>query len=365
MRSKCKASALSAGILAISTASASAMAALDCSQRSTQPRPISLGVSGGNINSLTGSECFGGTLGSMVQNRESKQFILSNNHVLADINKAKPGQPIVQPGLLDVSCAQDPSTVVASLTRAIPILFGGPPNGVDAAIAAVNPGDVSSTILNIGGIASSVADPRVGMGVQKMGRTTCSTTGMITAVGVNMFRITYGPGKLATFRNQIKIGTSGFSSAGDSGSLIVTQESCPRAVGLLFAGSSDDSFTLANPISRVLKRLSTATRDVISMAGSCTAAAISDTTEPDVSAGYLGISTDVAAAAISVRDLHERDLMKIPGFVGTGIGLGDQPGQAVIEVYVDQLTPEAQAVTPAVVAGVPVKLIETAPVVAY
>jgi Peptidase family S64 len=359
MSSKSNVFALSAGILVISMAWAPTIEALDCSQQETQARPISLGVSGGNINSFTGSECFGGTLGSMVQNRHSKQFILSNNHVLADINKAKPGQPIVQPGLLDVSCAQDPSTEVASFTRAIPISFGGAPNGVDAAIAAVKPGDVSSTILNIGGIASSVVEPRVGMGVQKMGRTSCYTTGTITAVNVNMLRITYGPGKVATFRNQVKIGTSGFSSAGDSGSLIVTQESCPRAVGLLFAGASDDSFTLANPISRVLKRLK------VAMTGSCTAAATSDTAQPDDSVAYLGISTEDAAAAISIRDLHERDLMKIAGAVGTGIGIGDQPGQAVIEVYVDQLTPEAQAVTPAAVDGVPVKLIETGPVVAY
>jgi len=359
MRSKSNVFALSAGILATSMLWAPAIGALDCSQQGTQARPVSLGVSGGNINSLTNGQCFGGTLGSMVQNRKSKQFILSNNHVLADINKAKPGQPIVQPGLLDVSCTQDPSTEVASFTRAIPILFGRTPNGVDAAIAAVKPGDVSSTILNIGGIASSVAEPRVGMGVQKMGRTTCYTTGTITAVGVNMLRITYGPGRVATFRNQIKIGTSGFSSAGDSGSLIVTQESCPRAVGLLFAGASDDSFTLANPISKVLKRLS------VAMTGSCTAAATSDTAQPDVSAGYLGISAEVAAAAIRMRDLHERDLMKIPGAVGTGIGIGDQPGQAVIEVYVDKLTPEAQAATPAAMDGVPVELIETGPVVAY
>jgi len=331
------------------------MGALDCNQRETQARPISLDVSGGNINSTTNNECFGGTLGSIVQNRESKQFILSNNHVLADINKAKPGQPIVQPGLLDVSCAH-PSTEVASFTRAIPILFGGTPNGVDAAIAAIKPGDVSSTILNIGGIASAVVEPTVGMGVQKMGRATCYTTGTITAVGVNMLRIAYGPGKVATFRNQIKIG-SGFSSAGDSGSLIVTQESCPRAVGLLFAGA-------ATIRSRWPIRFPD--RDVISMVGSCTGAATPDTGQPDNSVGYLGISTEVAAAAIRVRDLHEGDLMKIQGAVGTGIGVGDQPpDQAVIEVYVDKLTTEAQVATPAAVDSVPVKLIETRPIVVY
>jgi Peptidase family S64 len=351
--------ALAVGILVMNMMPRSAIGALDCSQRETQERPISLGVSGGNINSLTSSECFNGTLGSMVQNRQSEQFILSNNHVLANLNKAQPGEPIVQPGLADASCAQDPSTEVARFTRAIPLSFGRIPNGVDAAIAAIKPGDVSSTILNIGGIASSVAEPRVGMGVQKMGRTTCYTTGTITAIGVNMLRITYGPGKVATFRNQIKIGTDGFSSAGDSGSLIVTQESCPRAVGLLFAGASDDSFTLANPISKVLKRLN------VAMTGSCTAAVTSDMVQPDVSARYLGISAEVATAAIGIRDRHERDLLKIAGAVGTGIGIGDQRGQSAIEVYVDKLTPENQAATPAAVDGVAVKLIETGPVVAY
>jgi hypothetical protein len=134
---------------------------------------------------------------------------------------------------------------------------------------------------------------------------------------------------------------------------------------LLFAGALNDSFTLANPISGVLKRLSVATSNVISMTGSCTAAATSDPAQPDASAGYLSISAEVAAAAIIVRDLHERDLMKIAGAVGTGISVGDQPGQAVIEVYVDKLTPEAQATAPAALDGVPVKLIEIGPVVEY
>ncbi len=43
--------------------------------------------------------CFGGTLSSLVQDSSDNQYILSNNHVLADINKATPGQLIVQPAL--------------------------------------------------------------------------------------------------------------------------------------------------------------------------------------------------------------------------------------------------------------------------
>jgi hypothetical protein len=61
----------------------------------------------------------------------------------------------------------------------------------------------------------------------------------------------------------------------------------PRAVRLLFAGADDDSFTLANPISSVLKRLSTATREVISMVGSCTAAATQTPRSQIIRAGNL------------------------------------------------------------------------------
>ena len=51
--------------------------------------------------------------------------------------------------------------------------------------------------------------------------------------------------------------------------------------------------------------------------------------------------------------------MKIPGAVGTGIGAGDQPGQTTIVIYVDKLTPQAQAAAPKEVEGTPVKLIES------
>ena len=41
----------------------------------------------------------------MVEDATSNEYILSNNHVLADQNKAKRGQLIVQPGLADVQDA--------------------------------------------------------------------------------------------------------------------------------------------------------------------------------------------------------------------------------------------------------------------
>jgi hypothetical protein len=103
--------------------------------------------------------------------------------------------------------------------------------------------------------------------VRKMARTTCITTGKITAISVNMQKVFFGNG-IATFGNQIVISPAGFAGPGDSGSLIVTKESCPRAVGLLFAGNK--SFVLANPISAVLTKLNASMNDVFHMVGSCT-----------------------------------------------------------------------------------------------
>ncbi len=298
----------------------------------------------------------------MVQDSSNLQYILSNNHVLADINKAKRGEMIVQPGLVDTGppCTKIPGDAVATFSRTVKIKFGGGTNTIDAAIALIKPGDVNSDILNIGPIASSVVDPTLGLAVQKMGRSTCVTSATISAVSMNG-TINYGSGKKAKFINQIVI-DGDFSSPGDSGSLIVTQDACPQAVGLLFAGGVDKTgtqLTIANPISSVLSGLK------VTMVGGCTAAAASSAATPDVLAGDVGMSKEAVASAASVRDRHEDELMRIPGAVGTGIGASDQPGQPAIVVYVKKLTPEVQAAAPKEMEGVPVKLIANGGFVAY
>ena len=339
--------------------------AIDCSQSATLARPIPMGVSGGNIDdsmpiSHRRIECFSGTLGSMVQDSSSVQYILSNNHVLADLNKAKPGQQIVQPGLIDTSpvCQKVPSDAVATFSRTVKIKFGSAKNTIDAAIAAVDPNDVSPDILNIGPIASSVVTPTLGLAVQKMGAASCLTTGTISSVSFNG-TVNYGGGKKAKFVNQIAINAEGFSLAGDSGSLIVTQDACPQAVGLLFAASADGSQTIANPISAVLSGLN------VSMVGGCTPQAAPAAAQADVEAGNVGMSKEAVASATAIRDRHEDDLMRIPGAVGTGIGIGDEPGRPAIIVYVKKMTPEAQAAAPKDVEGVPVKMIQNGGFVAY
>ena len=350
--------ALAVCVLAIGVASMPQGALADCS--GSVSRPIELGVSGGNIHSFTKNHkfCFSGTLGSMVQDNNGKQFILSNNHVLDDTNKAKHGDLIVQPGLADVQCAQTPSDGVANFSRAVKLNFGGGTNTVDAAIAEIIPGDVSSDIMNIGPISSTTVAPSPGLPVKKQGTTTCTTTGNISSVGARL-KIKYGGGKVAKFVNQIIINVQDFGAPGDSGSLIVTQDACPSAVGLLFAGSANQSFTVANPISNVLSKLH------VSMTGGCTAVRSAPPAATAEQAGNATVSPDLVTSATAVRDRHEDELMKIPGAVGTAIGISDQPGHPAIEVYIDKMTPEAQASAPKEIEGLPVKLIENGGFVAY
>ena len=371
MSYKTKGAALVACMLAIGVAltpqSASAQLCTDTPppQQTALMRPIPLGISGGNIRSLITKNgkvrgCFSGTLGAMVQDSNS-QYILSNNHVLADQNSATSGQLILQPGLVDVQCIKSTSNQVATFSRAVKIKFLSGKNTVDAAIAAVEPGQVSPDILFIGGIASTVVSaPALGLAVTKMGRTTCLTQGVIAALNANVV-VNYSDNprkkKLAKFFGQILVTgdvvTPVFGAAGDSGSLIVTDDdvNCPQAVALLFAGTAS-GLTIANPISAVMSGLG------VSMVGDCVNVA-SEPPQADVAAPDVGLAAEVVKSATAVRDQHEGSLMKIAGAVGTGIAASDQPGQAAIAVYLDKLTPQAQAAAPKVIEGLPVKLIES------
>src|SRR5262245_1588709 len=191
-----KASALRASLAAcllVTTAHPSPLRAATCDQGQHLPRPIPLGISGGNIaevrqiqeGNVTGLVCGGGTLGALVQDGAGKQFILSNNHVIGRSNLARRGEPIGQPGLQDAQCQKRPTDLVARFTRRIPTRFGRRSSNVaDAAIARIKRGRVSEQIYNIGPISSVPATPAIGLRVQKMGSTTCLTSGVIAAVGV-------------------------------------------------------------------------------------------------------------------------------------------------------------------------------------
>jgi S1-C subfamily serine protease len=173
----------------------------------------------------------------------SRYYILSNNHVLANSNNARIGDPILQPGPYDGGTV--PGDVIARLFRFVPIKFktptSAPINYVDAAIAEGDFHNLNREIYWIGYVQQVNSIPKVGDIVEKTGRTTNFTTGKITAIDATV-DVNYGGGLVARFGKQII--TTAMSAGGDSGSLVCDIKE--GAVGLLFAGSS--SVTVANSI---------------------------------------------------------------------------------------------------------------------
>jgi hypothetical protein len=365
MQTLVKASAVVLAVSATALGGVFAANAQDCNTTARQTHPISLGVSGSNLGSIGGGFCCGGTLGSLVQ-AGSTQYILSNNHVLAT---GSGSQLVIQPGLVDLSCIQNSGFEVADGVRSISISPFAT-NTVDAAIAQVIAGDVNNSgqILNIGNVAAGNAvAATLNLAVTKMGRTTCVTSGSVTAVNVTI-RVTYPTycspafSGTATFANQIEIGPSGFSAAGDSGSLIVTTGSCPRAVGLLFAGGSTSTF--ANPMTAVLSDFGA------TMVGqTCAPTTVSPPSPPfrrsfGPNPGLFGPNPGEVEAAAGVKQRHEGDLLAQPGVLGTGVGVSSQ-GQPVIKVYVEKATPAMRDSIPSTLESLPVQIEETGPIVAY
>ncbi len=230
--------------------------------RAKQTPPIQLGTSGGWRYDLANGYCCAGTLGSLIQVNEV-QYILSNYHVLeADIvaggnsRVATEGDPVTQPGLIDVGCNAANAQNVATLMT----LSALPDNNVDCAVAQVLSGMVRTdgAILGIGTISAQTAGAAVNQAVKKTGRTSGLTRSKVSALNATI-SVAYdnecagGAAFTKTFTGQIVIANKGtkFLQGGDSGSLMVEDVSSnARAVGLLYAGSSTSA--IANPIGEVL-----------------------------------------------------------------------------------------------------------------
>lgn len=211
---------------------------------------VHLDVSTGNAK-----ECAAGTIGARVMDSGGKVYALSNNHVYARENKAKIGEKIVSPGLYDTGCIFNSQNVIGTLAKFVKIQFGRTSNTIDAAIALSAPdklGNATPPPPDGYGIPNSTtATAWVGQLVQKYGRTTGLTRGSVNFINVTVW-VQYSSGR-ALFADQIAIGPGGFSGAGDSGSLIVTDDGKAHPIGLLFAGSS--TLTIANRIQNVLTAL--------------------------------------------------------------------------------------------------------------
>lgn len=199
-----------------------------------------------------------GTLGGIFLDKDNDYVVLSNNHVLADENRAKLGDIILQPGKSDsfgdieFNGWKEPYTNLpyfANLKDVTKLQAAG--NIHDSAIAKIHPSYIKNDLINanypeVNRPINGFGTASIGQPVQKFGRTTGRTTGNVMAIK-SAFSVAYDFGS-AKFENCI-VCTS-MSQGGDSGSIIFDNDM--NAIGLLFAGSP--KVTIASPIDAVVNR---------------------------------------------------------------------------------------------------------------
>ena len=353
--------------------------------QAAQPGMISLGSSGSNdsdydvFKDASGesyiADCCGGTLGALVEDAEHNQYILSNNHVLAESDQGKIGDTIDQPGLIDDACrplSQQGSIVRSAGTLRYYVPLATSQSNVDAALAAVSPGTVNpdGSILQLGQPGAAInaplnaAPPAAGSGetlnasnlnglrVVKSGRTTgltCSTVESVDlAVKVDYYKdcAETQPYYTKMFTGQIGITGDSFSDSGDSGSLVLDAANA-QAIGLFYAGGTDgngNGLSVANPIGDVLKELGNQAGSKLSIVGSKTGHAVTclnydNNTEtsaalPDLSGAAEARARSATQNAAAELVNHEK------GVLGVAAGKSaDHPGEAAVIVYVDKTKP--------------------------
>ncbi len=336
--------------------------------------PVALGSSGGNNNDydVTGNQivdCCSGTLGALIQDSASHQFLLSNNHVLARSDHASVGDAIIQPGLIDNNCTPmgqgSGTTPVGLLTGWLPLSAAG--TNADAAIAQVEAGAVSTSgnILEFGtrqGDGTLSAAPpgtsstggkgeaaSLNLTVAKSGRTTGLTCAGVSALNLDVTVDYYldcaetKPYLTKTYTNQMAISGNQFTDAGDSGSLVVDANNA-EPVGLFFAGGTDISGVsqgVANPATDVLTELG-------AQVGGSAPYTFVGAADHAVSCLNYGNSTVAAAQVRALTDaenaraqsaLAQARMLVNPsaGILGVATGKSsDRPGEGAVIVYVDE-----------------------------
>jgi len=334
---------------------------------------MTLGTSGGNNSDFdahrdTIADCCSGTLGALVEDNAGRQYVLSNNHVLARSDHAVLGDAIVQPGLIDNNCTPNgtgPGTVpVATLSAWVPLKSSQ--TNVDAAIAQVASRtiDGAGSILELGarqadgtlaaappGVSSTAGrgeGAALQMRVAKSGRTTGLTCGGISAIDLDVAVDYFSdcaetrPYLTKVFTNQMAISGNRFSDAGDSGALLVDTATA-EPVGLFFAGGTDAAGVgegVANPAGEVLDELGAA-------AGNGTTFSFAGGADHAVSCLHYGNSTIGSAQSMALSDAEitrgqqalfaARNLVNpARGILGVSMGKSsDRPGEAAVIVYVD------------------------------
>ncbi len=155
---------------------------------------------------------------------------MSNSHVLANPGVAKKGDKIVQPGPKDGGGA--PGDVVAILEEFVPFEYTaiGFPNLVDAAIAKLRANVKGTSAIRLIGVPAGVSTTlRLNMQVQKTGRTTDHTIGLIKDINYRLplkYKKSGGGNGRVGLRDQVLC--TRYSGEGDSGSAVKHEEASRR-----------------------------------------------------------------------------------------------------------------------------------------
>jgi len=204
-----------------------------------------------------------GTLGCLVRDREGRLFGLTANHVTGGCSNAKIGSPISAPGIKDVGAGQPDPRTIGHHQRSAPFAAGDPgvvdaTRNADAAIfSLVDPAEVSSWQGDFFDTPSIVADPEEGALVEKVGRTTRRTRGVIESQIIGSHPVSYrttvhhSSEETMEFRATVYFEPAflmrgrgrPFAAAGDSGALVVQIDDNGErtAVGMLFCGSGTNT----------------------------------------------------------------------------------------------------------------------------
>jgi hypothetical protein len=334
------------------------------------PAAVALGSSGGNNTDYDTRgnqivDCCSGTLGALVEDANKRQYLLSNNHVLAKSDHASVGDTIIQPGLIDNNCTPFGNGVepVAQLTGWLPL--NSKLTNADAAIAQVasRAVDLSGSILELGarqadGTLAS-APPGInstgGMGeaawlnqqVAKSGRTTGLTCGGVSAIDLDVM-VDYfldcaetRSYLTKTFTHQLGLSGNQFSDAGDSGALVVDAANA-EPVGLYFAGGTDSSGVsqgVANPATDVLNELGAQLGGSYTFVGAADhAVSCLSYGDSTISQAQVRVLSDVETARAQQALAQARMMVSSSaGILGVAAGKSsDHPGEAAVILYTDE-----------------------------
>jgi hypothetical protein len=228
-----------------------------------------------------GNQRNAGTLTALGKASDGALIGISCNHVTGGCNTARPGTPIVVPGIQDVSPEQHEIKVIGvhdftgPMSQGLPQVFKISTN-CDIAFFQIN--DKQSKLLSsmqgsgpdAYDTPTTFAKVKEELLVQKWGRTSGRTRGKIKKIVSEPESIDYkitsyfGPTSSQVFNGTVYFcdfyevesrGADPFSIGGDSGSLVVTDESGKqeKVVGILIGGNDSKSYVL--PLKSIFKTL--------------------------------------------------------------------------------------------------------------